>query len=146
MKKVVIGSDHAGFALKEVIKRAFGETFEFIDVGTDSEASVDYPVYAEKVGRAVAKDSDALGILVCGSGIGMSIAANKIRGIRAALAYSQNAARLSREHNHANVLVLPGREATMDTPLDIVRAFLDTIFSEEERHARRVREIKKLEK
>ena len=146
MKKVVIGSDHAGFALKEKIKKALGKQVEFIDVGTHSEESVDYPIYAEKVADEVARNPELQGVLVCGSGIGVTMAANKVPGIRAALAYSVNAARLSRQHNNANVLAVPGREGAMDDPLEIVQAFLATDFSGEERHARRVRQIEDIEK
>lgn len=146
MKKVFIGSDHAGFPLKEKIKKTLGTKVQFVDVGTSNEESVDYPIYAEKVAEAVMHDSEALGILTCGSGIGMSMAANKVPGVRAALAYSVNAAKLAREHNNANVLALPGREGAMDDPMDIVMAFLNTDFSGDARHARRVRQIEDIEK
>ncbi len=146
MKKVFIGSDHAGFPLKEKIKKALDKKVQFVDVGTSGTASVDYPIYAEKVAREVALHPDTLGVLTCGSGIGMSMAANKVPGARAALAYSVNAAKLAREHNNANVLALPGREGSMDDPMDIVMAFLNTDFSGDERHARRVRQIEDIEK
>ncbi|PIZ72911.1 ribose-5-phosphate isomerase [Candidatus Peregrinibacteria bacterium CG_4_10_14_0_2_um_filter_43_11] len=146
MQKVVIGSDHAGYATKEQIKKELGGQYEFIDVGTHSEASVDYPIYAEKVAQQVSVTPGLQGVLVCGSGIGVSIAANKVPGIRAALAYSVNAAKLARQHNDANIVATPGREGAPDDPVSIVRAFLATDFSGDERHARRVREMMDIEK
>lgn len=146
MKKVVIGSDHAGFVVKEQIKQALENEYEFIDVGTESEDSVDYPVYGEKVAREVAKNPDLQGIAVCGSGIGISIAANKVAGIRAALCYSRRAAEMSRLHNNANVLAIAGREKMMDDPVTIAKTFLKTKFSDEERHLRRVQQMMEIEK
>ena len=146
MKKVIIGSDHAGFKTKELIKKELGGKYQFIDVGPDGETSVDYPIYAEKVASQVAVTPDSQGVVVCGSGIGVSIAANKVPGIRAALAYSVNAAKLARQHNDANVVATAGREGIMDDPVEIVRTFLSTDFSGEERHARRVKEIMDIEK
>lgn len=146
MKKVIIGSDHAGFETKERIKKELGKQYEFIDVGPDGEESVDYPIYAEKVGQQVAVTPGAQGVLVCGSGIGVSIAANKVPGIRAALCYSVNAAKLARQHNDANVVATAGREGIMDDPIKIVKTFLSTDFAGEERHARRVKEIMDIEK
>lgn len=148
MKKIIyIGSDHPGFALKMKIKEALASDYDFVDLGTeDGEKSVDYPIYAEKVAARVAVSPDAQGVLVCGSGIGVSIAANKVPGVRAALAYNTQAAKLSREHNDANVIAVPGREEATSDPVEIVRVFLETSFSGEERHARRVREIGEIEK
>ncbi len=145
-KKVVIGSDHAGFAVKERIKKELGKKYDFVDVGTDSEASVDYPVYGEKVAQQVAVSPNTQGIVICGSGIGMSIAANKVPGIRAALCYSKTAAELSRLHNDANVLAIAGREKMMDDPVEIADKFLSTDFSRDERHVRRVKGIMAIEK
>lgn len=146
MKKVVIGSDHAGFPIKERIKKSLGSRYLFIDLGTDSEQSVDYPVYAEKVAQQVALNADLQGVLVCGSGIGVTIAANKVHGIRAALAYSKQAAKMAREHNDANIVATAGREGTIDDPVEIVNTFLSTAFSGEERHARRVKQMMEIEK
>jgi ribose 5-phosphate isomerase B len=146
MKKVIIGSDHAGFAVKERIKKELGKKYDFVDAGTDSETSVDYPLYGEKVAQQVAVSPNTQGIAICGSGIGISISANKVPGIRAALCYSKRAAELSRLHNDANVLALAGREKMMDDPVDIARTFLDTEFSGEERHARRVKEMMEIER
>lgn len=146
MKKVVIGSDHAGFAMKERIKKELGDQFDFVDLGTHSDVAVDYPIYAEKVARQVAVTPDGQGVLVCGSGIGVSIVANKVDGVRAALCYSKDAAASARQHNDANVVATAGRTQTQDDPVDIVRTFLETDFSGEERHARRVKEMMEVEK
>ena len=146
MKTIIIGSDHAGYQMKERIKRELGDQYEFVDMGPDNEESVDYPIYAEKVAREVAANPDAQGVLVCGSGIGVSITANKVHGVRAALAYSKRAAELSRLHNDANIIATAGREETMDDPVEIVKTFLETDFSGEERHARRVQEMMDAEK
>ncbi len=108
--KIALGSDHAGFALKERVKKTLESmAIEFKDFGTNSGDSVDYPDYGFRVAEAVASKKFDRGILVCGTGIGMSIVANKVKGIRAALCASVEAARLSREHNDSNVLCLPGR-------------------------------------
>jgi len=146
MKKIVIGSDHAGFKTKERIKAKLGKSYDFLDMGTDSEDSVDYPVYATRVAEMVAGDDQLLGVVVCGSGIGVTIAANKVPGARAALAYSENVARLAREHNNANIVATAGREETMDDPVKIVKAFLETSFSKGERHMRRLKMISQIEK
>jgi len=146
MKKVIIGSDHAGYQMKERIKKELGDQYEFADLGSDNDDSVDYPVYAEKVAQQVAITPDSQGVLVCGSGIGISIAANKVKGVRAVLAYSRRAAELSRLHNDANIIATAGREETMDDPVEIVKAFLETDFSGDERHARRVRQMMEIEK
>ena len=145
MKKVIIGSDHAGYDMKERVKKELGNEYQFIDLGTNSEESVDYPVYAEKVAKQVAVTPGAQGVVICGSGIGVSIAANKVHGVRAALGYSKNAAALARQHNNANVIATAGREGVMDDPVEIVRTFLETDFSGDERHARRVKEIMDIE-
>jgi ribose 5-phosphate isomerase B len=146
MQKVVIGSDHAGYEMKERIKKELGSEYEFVDLGTNNGDSVDYPVYAEKVARQVAVSPDAKGIVVCGSGIGVSIAANKVNGIRAALCYNKKSAELSRQHNDANVLATAGREETVDDPVEIARVFLSTPFSGEPRHAKRVQQMMDIEK
>lgn len=146
MKKVIIGSDHAGYEIKERIKKALKSDFDFVDVGTESAESVDYPVYAARVAKQVAVTPGAQGVLVCGSAVGMSIAANKVHGIRCALAYSKRIAVTARQHNDANVVAVPGREDAMDDPVEIVRTFLTTDFSNEDRHARRVQQLMELEK
>lgn len=146
MKKVVIGSDHAGFEVKERIKKELGDQYEFIDVGPDNDESVDYPVYAEKVGQQVALSPDVQGVVVCGNGVGICIAANKVNGVRCGLAYSIDAAKCARQHNNANVVSVGGRSPMMDDPVDIVRTFLTTDFSGEERHVKRVEQIMEIER
>lgn len=146
MQKIIIGSDHAGYAMKERIKNELGKKYRFIDVGTHDETSVDYPIYAEKVAQQVALSPGVKGIIVCGSATGVSIAANKINGVRAAVGYSKKAAELARQHNDANVLTTAGREKLMDDPVEIVETFLETEFSGEERHARRVKQMMEIEK
>jgi len=143
--KVAIGSDHAGFADKEKIKRQLEELgVEYEDVGTNSTESVDYPFYAKKVAEKVANGEVEQGILVCGSGNGMQIAANKIHGVRAALAWNQETARLARQHNNANVLSVPARMISPDEVKNVVKSFLDAEF-EGGRHERRVEAITNLE-
>ncbi|MBN2087123.1 RpiB/LacA/LacB family sugar-phosphate isomerase [Candidatus Peregrinibacteria bacterium] len=146
MRKVVIGSDHAGYSLKERIKQVLDDEFEFIDVGTDSEEAADYPIYANLVGQQVAVSPDALGVVICGNGVGICIAANKVNGVRCGLAYSIETAKQARQHNNANVVSVGGRSSMMDDPVDIVRTFLTTDFSGEERHAKRVEEIMDIER
>jgi ribose 5-phosphate isomerase B len=144
--RIAIGADHAGFGLKEEIRKTLvelGLTVE--DLGTKSSDSVDYPDFAEKVARLVAAGEFDRGILVCGTGIGMAIAANKIPGIRAATVTDVEMARLSREHNDANVLAVGGRILDRKRALEIVRAFLETPFAGD-RHQRRIDKITNLEK
>lgn len=143
--RIAIGSDHAGYQLKETIKSHLaGSGVEVDDLGTTGEASVDYPDYAAAVARQVASGASDLGVLVCGTGIGMAISANKVRGIRAASVESLEAARLSRAHNDANVLTLGARITPSDLALGIVRTFLATPF-DGGRHQRRVDKITALE-
>lgn len=146
MKKVYIASDHAGFEVKERIKSELGDQYEFVDQGTDSTESVDYPEFGAGVAKSVVADPESQGVLVCGSGIGISISANKVDGVRAALCYSKDAAQSARQHNNANVIATAGRLKTMDDPVDIVKTFLETDFPGEERHARRVGQMMDLEK
>jgi RpiB/LacA/LacB family sugar-phosphate isomerase len=148
MKKatIVIGSDHAGFGLKEYVRKLLGEMgYKVEDLGTYSRRSVDYPDFAEKVARAVAGSRNRKGILSCGTGIGVSIAANKIPGARAALVHDPRTARLAAEHNNANILVLPGRPFSRKKVAPIIRAWLETGFAGG-RHGRRVKKISRLEK
>lgn len=138
---IPIGADHAGFALKERLKEelaARGYTVE--DLGTDSPASVDYPAFAHQVAGRIERGEAGRGVLLCGSGLGMSYAANRHRGVRAAVAWSPEIAQLARQHNDANVLVLPARFLDEGTGLAILRTWLDTPF-EGGRHARRVAQI-----
>jgi ribose 5-phosphate isomerase B len=144
--RIAIGADHAGVQLKNDIKKQLeARGVEVTDLGTDSADSVDYPDYARKVGEAVARGDADRGILFCGSGVGMAIAANKIAGVRAATVFDENGARLSREHNDANVLSLGERVTPADQARKIVDAFLDTPFAGG-RHQRRVDKITALEK
>ncbi len=143
--RLVVGSDHAGFELKQVVANHLREAgHDLVDVGTDSEASVDYPDFGAAVGRAVVDGSATLGIAVCGSGIGIGIAANKIDGVRAATVSDSTGARLSREHNDANVLCLGQRLTGVQPALDAVDAFLAAKFCGG-RHSRRVAKIMDLE-
>ena len=146
MKKVLIASDHAGFAGKEAIKTTLEQMgIVYEDRGTYTEDSVDYPDYAAEVANAVARGEAEKGILVCGSGIGMEISANKVPGIRAALAWNEETARLSRSHNDANILAVGYRTTPSETLEQIVRTFLTTDF-EGGRHGRRIEKIANLEK
>ncbi len=145
--KIALGADHAGFAMKEAIKQALVEDgrHEVIDFGTNSEKSIDYPDYGFQAATAVATGECERGILVCGSGIGMSIVANKVKGVRAALCHMKDFAILSRMHNNANVLVLPGRFISHHYANEIVDVWLSTEF-EGNRHQNRLNKITDYEK
>ena len=139
--KIAIAADHGGFALKQKLIEAFTpKGYQFDDLGTNSEESVDYPDYAEKVCRALLAHKADLGILVCGSGIGISIAANRPKGIRAALLYSDEVAALARKHNNANIAVFGGRTMAEDDVLRRMQIFLNTEF-EGGRHIRRIEKL-----
>jgi len=143
--KVAIGSDHAGYELKKHLYEMLNrEGHEVIDCGTDSESRTDYPDYAIEVGKKVAGRDAERGILVCGTGIGMSIAANKVPGIRAALCANERCAEMSRRHNNANVLTLGGRELAAEAAEKIVRVWMSTPF-EGGRHAGRLARIAEYE-
>ncbi len=138
MIKIAIGSDHGGFNLKETIKKHLEEKgYEVKDYGTYSTASCDYPVYAKAVAKSVAKGENDKGIIVCGSGIGVSIAANKVKGVRAALCHESHSAMLSRLHNNANVLCLGERITGESLALDIVDVWLKSEY-EGGRHQKRI--------
>jgi len=150
--RIALGADHAGVALKDQLKHVFDEaapndntSHTYVDFGTHSDTSVDYPDFAQQVATAVASGSFDRGILVCGSGIGMSIAANKIPGVRAALVHNIDAARLCREHTDANIVTLAGRSLDPKKAHEIVRTFLDTPFIGG-RHKRRVDRITAIER
>ena len=144
--KIALGADHAGFEEKEKLKDTLKEIgVEFDDMGTVSTDSVDYPDFAKKVGEAVARGDYDEGLLVCGSGTGMAIAANKVRGVRAAVAWSEDIARLARQHNNANVLALAARFTPDDELKKIVKAWFAADF-EGGRHERRVEKITDIEK
>jgi ribose 5-phosphate isomerase B len=143
--KIAIGSDHAGFDLKKTIVRLLTRLDTDVeDFGTHSAEPTDYPDIAVKVAKAVSENKADRGILICGSGIGMAIVANKFPGVRAALCDSVETARLSRSHNDANVLTLAGRFTPSDTAEAIVKAFLSTDFETGGRHERRVKKIHQL--
>lgn len=136
---IAIGCDHGGYELKlEVINHLKERGFEIKDFGCDSTASCDYPVYAKKVAKAVAGGECELGILICGTGIGMSMAANKVDGIRAALCADCFSAKATREHNNANILCMGARTTGPGLALMITDIFVDTPFSNDERHIRRI--------
>ena len=144
--RLVLGADHGGYSLKERLKAALAEWgYACTDIGTHSETSVDYPDIARQVVAALHSGQAERGILVCGTGIGMSMVANKYPGIRAALCHDEFTARMSREHNDANVLVLGGRVLNEDSARRILRVWLDTEFAGE-RHSRRVEKIAQIEK
>lgn len=142
---IAIGSDHAGYELKEKIKRCLKENNKaYIDFGTNSTDSCDYPDFAKEVSKYVSQNENSKGILVCGSGIGVSIVANKTKNVRAALCYSSECAELSRKHNNANVLCLGARFIDFETAKEIIKSFLNTDF-EGGRHLNRVNKIKAIE-
>ena len=142
---IAIGSDHGGFALKqEIMKHLEERKLEYIDFGTYSSDSCDYPQYGAAVGRAVASGSCECGILICGTGIGISISANKIHGVRAALCGDCFSAEMTRRHNDANIVALGARVVGSGLALKIVDTFLDTEF-EGGRHERRVQQMMALE-
>ena len=139
--KIVVGSDHAAYELKEAIKKKLiSEGHEVIDVGCDSTESVDYPKYGHAVGRAVASGEAERGIAVCGSGIGISIACNKVPGIRAALCTSVEMAEMCRRHNNANVVCMGARMISQELAFDIIDTWMTTDF-EAGKHLRRINEI-----
>ena len=143
--RIALGADHAGFRAKETIKKYLeGAGYGVDDVGTHSEESVDYPDFARAVAERVASGKDPLGIVVCATGIGVSIAANKVAGIRAALAHDSLTARRAREHNDANVLALGGKVVGDDEAIAIVQEFLSAQFSGG-RHQRRIDKIKQMD-
>lgn len=136
--KIALASDHGGFELKETIKEELQKKgYELLDLGTDSEASVDYPSYGKACGEAVAAGKADKGIVFCGTGIGISIAANKVKGIRCALCTSTHMAEMTRKHNDSNVLAMGGRILSVEDALAITETWLHTEF-EGGRHQRRV--------
>jgi len=143
--KIAIGADHAGFELKNQLGEALRKSgHEVCDFGTNSGESTDYPDYARQVAKAVATGTAERGLLVCGSGVGMSIAANKVKGVRAALGVNLEEVRLTRAHNDANVLTLGARFIEPALASDLVQAFLETPF-EGGRHERRVAKLSQME-
>ena len=144
--KIAVGSDHAGFDLKEAVRPLLEDAgHEVVDVGTDSDESTDYPLHAEAAARLVAAGEAERAVLVCGSGVGVSIVANKVDGVRAVNAHDADEAEMSRRHNDANVLTLAGRRLSADDARAIVERFLATDF-EGGRHQRRVDQITAVER
>ncbi len=145
--RVIIASDHAGLRLKEKVKKYLArKKVEYEDLGTESFQSVDYPDYALKVAEKVVKNKNTRGILVCGTGTGMTIAANKVKGIRAVAAYDAYSAKMSRIDNDTNVLGLRGRFFPLEKVKKIITVWLDTPFSGEKRHKRRIKKIRDYER
>jgi RpiB/LacA/LacB family sugar-phosphate isomerase len=140
--RIVVGSDHAGFSLKQEMAEALRrEGHEVVDVGTHSTDPVDYPDSAEAVGRAVVEGKAERGVLICGSGVGASVAANKIPGVRAAICHDAYSAHQGVEHDDMNVLVLGGRIVGPALALELVRAYMGARYTAEERHARRLAKV-----
>lgn len=145
--KIYIGSDHAGYKAKEKLKKFLEKKkIWYKDIGTHSSESTDYPDYAFKVAEKVSENKDARGILICGTGTGMVMAANKVKGIRAAVAYDNYSAKMSRNDNDSNVLCLRGRKFPYEDLEKIVNIWLKTPFSGAKRHKRRINKIKRYEK
>ena len=145
--RVILASDHAGLRLKEKVKKYLArKKIEYEDLGTESFTSVDYPDYALKVAEKVVKNKNTRGILVCGTGTGMTIAANKVKGIRAVAAYDAYSAKMSRIDNDTNVLGLRGRFFPLEKIKKIITVWLDTPFSGEKRHERRIKKIRDYER
>ncbi len=145
--KIVVGSDHAGFALKKILKAELRRLrHRIVDVGTHSARPVDYPDYAEAVGLALRKGRGQRGILICGSGVGASVAANKLPGIRAGLCHDSYSAHQGVEHDDMNVLVLGARVIGVEMAKELVQRFLRANFSGEVRHRRRVKKVLALER
>ncbi len=144
--KFFIASDHAGFALKQTMGEFLeAQNFEVEDVGAYNDAPSDYPDYAEKIGLAIVGEAAARGVLICGSGVGACVAANKIKGIRAGLCHDTYSAHQGVEHDRMNVLVLGSRVVGTELAKELVRAFLGAEFTNEERHLRRVGKVAALE-
>lgn len=145
--RIVVGADHRGYELKDEIAAALkGAGHEVVDVGTDSAESVDYPDYARAIGEALRDGRAERGILVCGSGVGASIAANKVRGVRAAICHDTYSARQGVEHDDMNVLCLGSRIVGSELALELVRAFLSGRLSSEERYRRRLEKVAEMER
>lgn len=141
MEKIIIGSDHAGVELKDFIKQSLLKEYDIEDIGTFSKDSCDYPDIAKKLANTMETEKDCLGILICGTGIGMSIAVNRYDFIRGALLYNKDVAKLSKEHNNANVAILGARTFSKETNLEFLKIFLETKFSNEKRHIERIKKL-----
>jgi ribose 5-phosphate isomerase B len=145
--KIYLAADHGGFLLKEEIKKFLErKKINYEDLGTNSKESTDYPDYAFKVGEKISKDNLSRGILICGTGTGMEIAANKVKGVRAALAYDNYSAKMARQDNNTNVLCLRGRFFPKEKAKKIISTFLSTKFSNLSRHKQRINKVRRYEK
>lgn len=145
--KIAVSYDHGAYDIKEdIIKTIIDLGHEVKDFGPDNQGSVDYPDFIYPCAKAVARDEFDLGIIICGTGIGASIVANKVRGIRCALVTSVEVAQLTREHNNSNILALAARTTDLQTNIDIVKQWLSTPFSDDERHIKRIHKISEIEK
>jgi len=145
--RICVASDHAGFLLKEVVRKYLAELGHQVeDLGTHNTDPVDYPDYAEAVGKSVLQGKNERGVLICGSGVGASVAANKISGIRAGLCHDTYSAHQGVEHDHMNVLVLGGRVIGEEMARELVRAFVNAMYSTEERHLRRLAKVAAMDK
>ena len=140
MKKIFIASDHAGYNLKNSIFFKFSKVEKIIDLGPNSNKSVDYPDFAKKLSKKVSSNKGSFGILICGSGMGMAIVANKTKNIRAALCYSKRNTKLSRLHNNANIITLGSRLINKNNAISLIKIFLSTKF-EGGRHLRRIKKM-----
>lgn len=146
VRVIGIGNDHAAVEMKNQIKEFLEEKgYQVINYGTDSDESCDYPIYGEKVGRAVAEGEVDAGVLICGTGIGISIAANKVKGVRAAVVSEPVSARLTKEHNNANIIAFGARIVGIEMAKEIVIAWLNAEYIGSGRHERRVDMIRKIE-
>ena len=143
--KISIGSDHGGFNLKEKIKANFSKEYEFIDRGTYSLDSCDYPIFAKAVAEDVRDKNADFGIVICTNGVGVTIVANKVKGVRCALCLNNSMAEHAKLHNDANVIALGETNQSDEEAFEMVKIFIETPFSFEERHVRRVNEIKDME-
>ncbi len=141
--KIAIASDHGGYDLKEKLKTHYS-SLNITDLGTDSTDSVDYPDIAQKMVNSIYSKDTELGILICGTGVGISIAANRCKGIRAALIYSQEVAKMAKQHNNANILVFGGRTMSVDDVIKYIDTFLQTEY-EGNRHQKRLDKIETME-
>ena len=144
--RIAIGSDHAGFHLKEDIKSLIGNEYEIVDVGTHSTDPADYPDYAEALALEIVENRAERGILICGSGVGASIASNKIPGIRAGICHDTYSAHQSVEHDNVNILVLGARIIGIEVAREVVLSFLNAQYTAEERHERRLGKVLDIEK
>ena len=146
MVKIAIGNDHTALEMKCIIKEYLEQKgYQVLDLGTNASESCDYPVYGEKVGRAVAAKEADLGIAICGTGVGISLAAGKVKGIRTCVCSEPYTAKLSRMHNDSNVLAMGQRTCGIEVMKDIVNTWIATEYSHDERHQRRIDKITKIE-